>query len=29
MDFLTEFVPYVALAVVRWEIREAQKGDNK
>jgi hypothetical protein len=29
MDLTTEFVPYLALAVILWAIRETQKVDNK
>lgn len=29
MDFTSEFLPYIALAVVLWAIRETQKVENK
>ncbi|MFC0188505.1 phage holin family protein [Fictibacillus aquaticus] len=29
MDFTNEFVPYVALAVILWAIRETKKVSNK
>ncbi|MGM0807621.1 MAG: hypothetical protein ACQET8_23220 [Bacillota bacterium] len=29
MDFITEFVPYLALAVILWALRETKKVSNK
>ncbi len=29
MDFTSEFLPYLALAVILWAIRETNKVDNK